>query len=57
MGCGDCGLCAPCVRRLPQDLVVLMSISRGFEPAVYATALHCSRLWLRTHPQDSQRVA
>jgi len=34
------------VRRLPQDLVVLMSISRGVEPAVYDTALRCSRLWL-----------
>lgn len=47
---GDCASCAACVRRLPVELVRLMAVTRGVEPVVYDTAVHCSRVWLRAHP-------
>lgn len=44
---GDCALCSACVRRLP---VTLMAQSRDAVPTVFATAVTCSRRWLRAHP-------
>ena len=46
----DCGLCEACVRRLPLALVQLMAPSRHALPGLFATAVCCSRMWLRAHP-------
>ena len=47
---GECALCSTCVLRLPVEMVGLMARTRGTVPAVFATAVKCSRLWLRAHP-------
>ena len=47
---GDCALCSACVRRLPVAMVTLMAQSRDAVPTVFATAVTCSRMWLRVHP-------
>ena len=48
----DCGLCEACVRRLPLALVQLMAQSRLARPGLFATAVTCSRMWLRAHPAN-----
>jgi hypothetical protein len=50
---GECGLCEACVRRLPLALVQLMAQSRHVLPGLFATAVKCSRMWLRAHPANA----